>query len=136
MIGPSFFLEQFLGLVMGEIWDCSKEKIITAYKNYKNATEENKSFETRMYTAIVDTFCYYANVKPHNAHPDIMDFIYTTAEVYFNESQRKQDDTPATLLDALHSLDSKFGDTTLFKNYKNKEKKDDAKIETDIVKIS
>ena len=130
MIGPSFFLEQFLGLVMGEIWDCSKEKIITAYKNYKNATEENKSFETRMYTAIVDAFCYYANVKPHNAHPDIMDFIYTTAEVYFNESQRKQDDTPATLLDALHSLDSKFGDTTLFKNYKNKEKKDDAKIET------
>ena len=130
MIGPSFFLEQFLGLVMGEIWYCSKEKIITAYKNYKNSTEEEKSFETRMYTAIVDAFCYYANVTPQNARPDIMDFIYTTAEVYFNESQRKQDNTPATLLDALHSLDSKFGDTTLFKNYKNKEKKDDAKIET------
>lgn len=130
MIGPSFFLEQFLGLVMGEIWYCSKEKIITAYKNYKNSTEEEKSFETRMYTAIVDAFCYYANVTPQNARPDIMDFIYTTAEVYFNESQRKQDDTPATLLDALHSFDSKFGDTTLFKNYKNKEKKDDAKIET------
>lgn len=130
MIGPSFFLEQFLGLVMGEIWDCSKGKIITAYKNYKNSTEEEKSFETRMYTAIVDAFCYYANVTPQNARPEIMDFIYTTAEVYFNESQRKQDNTPATLLDALHSLDSKFGDTTLFKNYKNKEKKDDAKIET------
>lgn len=129
MIGPSFFLEQFLGLVMGEIWDCSKEKIRTAYKNNKNAVGETKTFETRMYTAIVDAFCYYANVNPKNARPDIMDFIYTTAEVYFNESQRNQDNTPATLLDALHSLDSKFGDTTLFKNYKSKKKKDDAKIE-------
>lgn len=130
MIGISFFIEQFLGLITGEIWDCSKEKIRTAYKNYKNATEEEKSFETRMYTAIVDAFCYYTNINPKNARPDIMDFIYTTAEVYFNESQRKQDNTPATLLDALHSLDSKFGDTTLFKNYKNKKQKDDAKIET------
>lgn len=130
MIGISFFIEQFLGLITGEIWDCSKETIRTAYKNNKNATEEEKSFETRMYTAIVDAFCYYVNVNPKNARPDIMDFIYTTAEVYFNESQRKQDNTPATLLDALHSLDSKFGDTTLFKNYKNKKQKDDAKIET------
>lgn len=129
MIGISFFIEQFLGLITGEIWDCSKEKIRTAYKNNKNATEEEKSFETRMYTAIVDAFCYYANVNPKNARPDIMDFIYTTAEAYFNESQRKQDNTPATLLDALHSLDSKFGDTTLFKNYKNKKQKDVAKIE-------
>lgn len=129
MIGISFFIEQFLGLITGEIWDCSKEKIRTAYKNNKNAVGETKTFETRMYTAIVDAFCYYANVNPKNARPDIMDFIYTTAEVYFNESQRNQDNTPATLLEALHSLDSKFGDTTLFKNYKSKKKKDDAKIE-------
>lgn len=126
----TFFLEQLLGIVMEESWNCTKGIIINAYWKHKNASEEAKSLETRMYTAIVDAFCNYAKVNPKNARPEIMDFIYTTAEVYFNESQRKQDDTPATLLAALHSLDSKFGDTTLFKNYKNKKEKDDAKIET------
>lgn len=126
----NFFLEQLLGIVMEESWNCTKGIIINAYRKHKNASEEAKSLETRMYTAIVDAFCNYAKVNPKNARPEIMDFIYTTAEVYFNESQRKQDDTPATLLAALHSLDSKFGDTTLFKNYKNKKEKDDAKIET------
>ena len=126
----NFFLEQLLGIVMEESWNCTKGIIINAYRKHKNASEEAKSLETRMYTAIVNAFCNYAKVNPKNARPEIMDFIYTTAEVYFNESQRKQDDTPATLLAALHSLDSKFGDTTLFKNYKNKKEKDDAKIET------
>ena len=126
----NFFLEQLLGIVMEESWNCTKGIIINAYRKHKNASEEAKSLETHMYTAIVDAFCNYAKVNPKNARPEIMDFIYTTAEVYFNESQRKQDDTPATLLAALHSLDSKFGDTTLFKNYKNKKEKDDAKIET------
>lgn len=129
MIVPSFFLEQFLELVTEEIWECSKDKIITAYKKNKNASEKAKSFETRMYTAIVDAFCMYASIDPQNARPDIMDFIYTTAETYFNESQRKKDNTSSTLLQALHSFDSKFSNTALLKNYENKKEEDDAKIE-------
>ena len=130
MIGPSFFLEQFLGLVMGEIWDCSKGKIITAYKNYKNTVEETKTFETRMYTTIVDVFCYYANVNPQNAQPDIMDFIYTTAEIYFNESHTEKTGSTSALLHALNTLDSKFGNTALIKKYENKNEEDKAKIDT------
>ena len=130
MIGISFFIEQFLGLITGEIWDCSKEKIKTAYKNHKNATEEEKSFETRMYTAIVDSFCYYANVNPQNARPDIMDFIYTTAEIYFNESHTEKAGSTTALLHALNTLDSKFGNTALIKKYENKKEEDKAKIET------
>ena len=130
MIGISFFIEQFLGLVTGEIWDCSKEKIRTAYKNHKNAVEETKTFETHMYTAIVDAFCYYANINPQNARPDIMDFIYTTAEIYFNESHTEKADSTTALLHALNILDSKFGDTALIKNYENEKEEDKAKIET------
>lgn len=130
MIGISFFIEQFLGLITGEIWDYSKEIIKTAYKNHKNATEEEKSFETRMYTAIVDSFCYYANVNPQNARPDIMDFIYTTVEIYFNESHTEKAGSTTALLHALNTLDSKFGNTALIKKYENKKEEDKAKIET------
>lgn len=130
MSGISFFIEQFLGLVTGEIWDCSKEKIRTAYKNHKNAVEETKTFETRMYTAIVDAFCYYANINPKIARPDIMDFIYTTAEIYFNESHTEKADSTTALLHALNILDSKFGNTALIKKHENKNEEDKAKIET------
>lgn len=130
MIGISFFIEQFLGLVTGKIWDCSKEKIWTAYKNHKNAAEETKTFETRMYTAIVDAFCYYANINPQNARPDIMDFIYTTAEIYFNESHTEKAGSTSALLHALNTLDSKLGNTAFIKKYENKNEEDKAKIET------
>ena len=45
MLGKTFFLEQFLGLIINSVWDCTIERIIAAHNN---KLEESKSFESKI----------------------------------------------------------------------------------------
>lgn len=121
MLGIIFFLEQFLGLIINSVWDCTLERIMTAHNN---KLEESKNFESKMYTAIVDTFCRYSGILPEEQNDDTMDFIYTTAEIYINNSRDKNDRTYETLLHALNLLDARFKDTKNTNENDNQQKID------------
>lgn len=121
MLGKTFFLEQFLGLIINSVWDCTIERIIAAHNN---KLEESKSFESKMYTAIVDTFCRYSGITPEMQNDDTMDFIYTTAEIYINNSRDKNDKTSKTLLHALNLLDARFKDAKYIKKNDTQQKID------------
>ena len=60
---PEFFLQTLLGLVINEVWDFTVDKIKKVYKEHKNVPEYQKTFQSRMYTAIIDAFCEYTRIN-------------------------------------------------------------------------
>ena len=114
-MGPEFFLQTLLGLVINEVWDFTIDKIKKVYKEHKDVPEKQKTFQSRMYTAIIDAFCVYTGVNPDEAQDDVMDFICRTALEYYDQSYKKQDTTTDTLLSAINTLESRFGNTLLVK---------------------
>lgn len=120
-MGPEFFLQTLLGIVINEAWDFTVDKIKKVYKEHKNAPENKKTFQSRMYTVIIDAFCLYTGVDPDEAQDDVMDFIYRTAMEYYDQSYINQDTTTDALLSAIKTLESRFDNTLLEK--KNTEDK-------------
>lgn len=112
---PEFFLQTLLGLVINEVWDFTVDKIKKVYKEHKDMPEDQKTFQSRMYTAIIDAFCEYTGVNPDEAQDDAMDFICHTAKEYFDQSYKNQDTTTDALLSAIKTLESRFDNTLLEK---------------------
>ena len=112
-MGPEFFLQTFFSLVITEVWDFTVDKIKKVYKEHRNVPENQKTFQSRMYTAIIDAFCMYTGVNSDEAQDDVMEFIYRTAKEYYDQSYEKKDTTAATLLSSINILESRFGNTLL-----------------------
>lgn len=112
---PEFFLQTLLGLVINEVWDFTVDKIKKVYKEHKNVPEYQKTFQSRMYTAIIDAFCEYTRINPDEAQDNVMDFIYRTAKEYFDQSYKNQNTTIDALLSAIKTLESRFDNTLLDK---------------------
>lgn len=112
---PEFFLQTLLGLVITEVWDFTVDKIKKVYKEHKDVPEGQKTFQSRMYTAIIDAFCAYTGINPDEAQDDVMDFIYLTAKEYFDQSYKNQDTTTDALVSAIKTLESRFDNTLLDK---------------------
>ena len=112
---PEFFLQTLLGLVINEVWDFTVEKIKKVYKEHTEVPEGQKTFQSRMYTAIIDAFCNYTGINPDEAQDDVMDFICSTAKEYFDQSYKNQDTTIDALLSAIKTLESRFDNTLLEK---------------------
>ena len=120
---PEFFFETFLSLVITEVWDFTIDKIKKVYKEHKNVPENQKTFQSRMYTAIIDAFCMYAGVNPDEAQDDVMEFICCVAKEYYEKSYKKQDTSTDTLLSSIKTLESRFGSTLLQKGNTEDEEK-------------
>lgn len=112
---PEFFLQTLLGLVITEVWDFTVDKIKKVYKEHKDVPENQKTFQSRMYTAIIDAFCKYTGINPDEAQDDVMDFICSTAKEYFDQSYKNKDTTTDALLSAIKTLESRFDNTLLEK---------------------
>ena len=132
-MGPEFFLQTLLGLVINEVWDFTIDKIKKVYKEHKEVPEKQKTFQSRMYTAIIDAFCVYTGVNPDEAQDDVMDFICRTALEYYDQSYKKQDTTTDTLLSAINTLESRFGNTLLVK--KDVEDKQKISVISDFLQV-
>lgn len=129
----NFFLETFLGLIIGKVWDFTVDKIKEAYKKHKDVPEDQKTFQSRMYTAIIDAFCVYTGVNPDEAQDDVMDFICRTAKEYYDQSYKNQDTSTDTLLSAINALESRFGNTLLEKE--NTEDKNKIALISDYIQV-
>lgn len=130
---PEFFLQTLLGLVINEVWDFTVDKIKKVYKEHKDVPENQKTFQSRMYTAIIDAFCVYTGVNSDEAQDDVMDFICRTAMEYYDQSYKNQDTTTDTLLSAINTLESRFGNTLLIKN--NVEDKEKIRVISDLLQV-
>lgn len=130
---PEFFLQTFLGLVINEAWNFTVDKIKKIYKEHRDTPEKQKTFQSRMYTALIDAFCLYTGVNPDEAQDDVMDFICRTAMEYYDKSYKKQDTTTDTLLSAINTLESRFGNTLLVK--KNVEDKEKIGVISDLIQV-
>lgn len=132
-MGPEFFLETLLGIVINEAWDFTVDKIKKVYKEHKNASESQKTFQSRMYTAIIDAFCLYTGINPDEAQDDVMEFICRTAKEYYDQSYKNQDTSTDTLLSAINTLESRFGNTLLEKE--NTEDKNKIALISDYIQV-
>lgn len=132
-MGPEFFLQTFLGLIINEVWDFTVDKIKKVYKEHKDVPENQKTFQSRMYTAIIDAFCVYTGINPDEAQDNVMDFICRTAMEYYDQSYKNQDTTTDTLLSAINTLESRFGNNLLIKN--NVEDKEKIRVMSDLLQV-
>lgn len=132
-MGPEFFLQTLLGIVINEAWDFTVDKIKKVYKKHKDVPEDQKTFQSHMYTAIIDAFCVYTGVNPDEAQDDVMDFICRTAKEYFDQSYKNQDTSTDTLLSAINTLESRFGNTLLEKE--NTEDKNKIALISDYIQV-
>ena len=130
---PEFFLQTLLGLVITEVWDFTVDKIKKVYKEHKDVPEDQKTFQSRMYTAIIDAFCVYTGINPDEAQDDVMDFICRTAKEYYDQSYKNQDTSTDNLLSAINTLESRFGNTLLEKE--NTEDKNKIALISDYIQV-
>ena len=132
-MGPEFFLQTLLGIVINEVWDFTVDKIKKVYKEHKDVPENQKTFQSRMYTAIIDAFCVYTGINPDEAQDDVMEFICRTAKEYYDQSYKNRDTSTDTLLSAINTLESRFGNTLLEKE--NTEDKNKIALILDYIQV-
>ena len=112
LLSGTYILEKMVSLFIGDGWKFGKDKIKEVYA-IKKGTPQVVSFESMMYTALIDCFCAYCGKTPNKLSENEIQSFFDIADNYMKQTKEKFGYSDKILLKILNNLSNNYNITWL-----------------------
>ena len=112
LLSGTYVLEKMVSLFIGDGWKLGKDKIKEVYA-IKKGIQQVVSFESMMYTALIDCFCAYCGKNPNKLSENEIQGFFDIVDRYMAQTRKKYVHYDEILLKTLNSLSNNYNITWL-----------------------